>query len=142
MGGDGTDLFIAVEDAFQIHFTDEEARDAYTVGALYDLVVAKLDGPCSKRCLTSWAFYRTRRGIVETLGIDRRQIRPATPLEDLLPRDGRRENWRRMIPRWSGPLSAIQAGARDNSRRNSNKRRGLCKNQTATEKSTRSKGGP
>jgi acyl carrier protein len=96
MGGDGTDLFIAVEDAFQIHFTDEEARDAYTVGALYDLVVAKLDGPCSKRCLTSWAFYRTRRGIVETLGIDRRQIRPATPLEDLLPRDGRRENWRRI----------------------------------------------
>jgi hypothetical protein len=71
MGLDGVELLLAVEDAFQIHIEDHEAGGVYTVGDLYNLVVTKLQGQDSKRCLTSAAFYRTRRGIMDTLGVDR-----------------------------------------------------------------------
>ena len=59
-------------------------------------MVSKLQGQQSKRCLTSAAFYRTRRALVETLGLDRRQVKPATPLEVILPEDTRREKWLRI----------------------------------------------
>jgi hypothetical protein len=94
MGLDIVELILAVEDAFQIHIADEEASTASTVGDLYNLVVAKVQVQDSKRCLTSAAFYRTRRSIVDTLAIDRCKIKPSTPLEVILPRDGRRETWR------------------------------------------------
>ena len=96
MGLDGVELILAVEDAFQIHIADEEAGNVFTVGDLHNLVVSKLQGQDSKRCLTSAAFYRTRRGIIDMLGIDRREVRPATPLEVILPRNSRREKWRRI----------------------------------------------
>lgn len=94
MGLDYVELIMAIEDGFQIHIEDDEANNVSTVGDLRNLVVAKLEGPESQRCLTSAAFYRTRRGIAESLGIDRRQIRPSTSLETLLPRSDRPEKWR------------------------------------------------
>ena len=93
MGLDYVELLLAVEDSFQIHIADEEADTLSTVGDLYKLVIAKLQGQDSKRCPTSAAFYRTRRGIVETLAIDRRKIKPSTPLETILPLSGRRKAW-------------------------------------------------
>jgi len=96
MGLDIVELFMAVEDAFQIHIENEEAEKAGTVGALHELVIAKLQGQDSKRCLTSAAFYRTRRGIVGALGIDRREIRPSTPLDTILPTNSRRAKWLRI----------------------------------------------
>lgn len=96
MGLDYVELILAVEDAFQIHIHDEEAGNVSTVGDLYNLVVSKLDGRDSKRCLTSVAFYRTRRAIAEALHLERREIRPTTPLEKILPRSDRQVRWRRI----------------------------------------------
>ena len=96
MGEDGADLIRTVEDAFQIHIADEAAGNVSTVGELCNLVLDKLQGQHSKRCLTSSAFYRTRRGIVDVAGIDRREIRPSTALAIIFPRNGRREKWRRI----------------------------------------------
>lgn len=96
MGLDGVELILAVEDAFYIAIADEEASNISTVGDLSNLVVAKLQGQATKSCLTSTAFYRTRRGIMDALGMERRQIRPSTPLQSILPRNGRRGNWRHL----------------------------------------------
>lgn len=94
MGLDGVELIMAIEDGFQIHIKDEEASQVSTVGDLYDLVTSKLTGgSTSKRCFTSAAFYRTRRGIVDVLGIQRREIRPSTELELIFPEVTRRETW-------------------------------------------------
>jgi hypothetical protein len=96
MGLDGVELVLAVEDAFAIHMEDEEARKVVTVGDFYNLVLAKLQGEDTNRCLTSAAFYRTRRGFVDGLGMNRRGIGPSTTLEAILPRGNRRANWRRV----------------------------------------------
>ena len=96
MGLDAVELILAVEDAFQIHIPDEEASTVSTVGDLHALVISKLRGQDSKRCLTSAAFYRVRRGMIETLGLTRRQIRPSTPLDAVLPLSGRRQTWYRI----------------------------------------------
>lgn len=95
MGLDGVELILAIEDGFQIHITDGEASAVTTVGNLHDLVVSRLEGQGSKRCLTSAAFYRTRRGIIEALGLPREDVRPSTALENILPENVRREQWRR-----------------------------------------------
>jgi len=96
MGLDIVELFLAVEEGFQIHIEDEEASRACTVGDLHELVMSKLRGVASNRCFTSAAFYQTRRGIVELLGISRREIRPSTKLAALFQEDTRRNRWCRM----------------------------------------------
>jgi acyl carrier protein len=96
MGLDVVELILAVEDGFQIHIEDEEAGRISTVGDLHDLVTSKLTGRASKRCFTSAAFYRTRRGIVDVLGVKRREIRPSTSLEAIFPEDSRRTRWHTM----------------------------------------------
>ena len=96
MGLDAIELILRVEDTFQIHIENGEAERARTVGDLYNLVISKLQGRDSERCLTSVAFYRTRRAIVDALGIDRRVIKPATPLDVILPANSRRVKWRRI----------------------------------------------
>ncbi|MGJ5813348.1 hypothetical protein [Paludibaculum fermentans] len=99
MGLDYIELVLALEDAFQISIADEEASGVVTVGDLHALVLAKLKGPDTKRCLTSAAFYRVRRGLVEVLGVDRRSIRPATLLRPMMPLGRRRTLWRRIQDR-------------------------------------------
>lgn len=96
MGLDGVELILAVEDAFQIHIADEEAGNVVTVGDLHALVIASLQRQDTKRCLTSTAFYRTRSGIVDALGVERRNIRPSTELAAILPEGDRRKKWRRI----------------------------------------------
>jgi hypothetical protein len=96
VGLDIVELFLAVEEGFQIHIEDEEASRACTVGDLHELVMSKLRGGASNRCFTSAAFYRTRRGIVELLGIGRREVRPTTNLATLFHQGTRRHTWGRM----------------------------------------------
>src|SRR4051812_28705927 len=96
MGLDFVELVMAVEAKFQISLPDEEFSTMCTVGDLHALVTARLEAGEAKRCLTSAAFYRTRRGIVDALGIDRREVMPTTPLALVLPVNGRRKTWRRI----------------------------------------------
>jgi transposase InsO family protein len=41
-------------------------------------------------------FGRFRAGLLDSLGVDRRAVRPDTPLEELIPAHERREVWRRL----------------------------------------------
>lgn len=96
LGLDIVELFIAVEDAFQIHIEDHEAQEVATAGDLSLLVISKLKAPDSSRCLTSVAFYRTRRALMTVLGVARREVAPSTRLDALLPADNRAARWRRV----------------------------------------------
>ncbi len=63
MGLDIVELVLATEDAFGIHISDEAFSGVTTAGDLCDLVSGLVDGKQSRRCLTSMAFYRIRRGL-------------------------------------------------------------------------------
>jgi hypothetical protein len=123
MGLDQVELVIAIEDAFGIEFPDEEAAEIRTVGDLYDSIVSKLDNEAARRYLTSIAFYRTRRGLVDGLKVRRRLIRPSIPVAPLFPQASRREDWSRvqiasglrfpnlLLPQWVHRCSLIVAVA-------------------------------
>jgi acyl carrier protein len=91
MGLDAVELVLRVEDEFAISILDDEASTVRTVGDLYRLVLCKLDA--SPSCLSSKAFYRTRRAIIETLQLPRRSIRPSTILDELIPERSRIKLW-------------------------------------------------
>ena len=76
MGLDAVEIVMRTEDEFSISISDDEAGAAATVGDLYRVVLAKLD--VTPGCLTSKAFYTTRRALVGSLGVPRRSIRPST----------------------------------------------------------------
>lgn len=116
MGLDLVETILAVEDKFRIHISDEEASEAVTVGMLHELILGKVGLRDTQHCLTSAAFYRVRRACTEVLGVDRRQIRPDTCLETLLPIAGRRETWARIqaaiqleAPELRHPLGRVMA---------------------------------
>jgi acyl carrier protein len=97
MGLDSVELVLRTEDEFSITISDEEAAAAVKVGDLYRIVLAKLD--VAPGCLTSTAFYLTRRALVDALGIPRRSIRPATRLSPLLPDETRKNQWEQIRDR-------------------------------------------
>jgi acyl carrier protein len=96
MGLDYVELVLEVEKRFQIAIADEEAGDVRTAGDLYQLILGKLPAHDSSICLTSVAFYRTRRAMVEVLNVERKQVKPSTVLESLLPRQRRRRQWQEL----------------------------------------------
>ena len=91
MGLDSVEMILRTEEEFSITISDEEAAASVTVGDLFRVVLAKLN--VSPGCLSSKAFYVTRRALVEVLGMPRRSIRPSTKLSPLLPDESRRMQW-------------------------------------------------
>jgi acyl carrier protein len=91
MGLDAVELILRIEEEFSITISDEEAAASVTVGDLFRVVLGKLD--VNPGCLSSKAFYVTRRALVDVLGVPRRSIRPSTKLSLLLPDDSRRRQW-------------------------------------------------
>jgi acyl carrier protein len=121
MGLDTVELVLRVEETFGLDLPDDELESVATVGDLYKLLLSKLDG--SYACLSSRAFYRVRRSMVEVLGVSRRSIRPSTELQPLL---GNRESvgrWKRIEelaalrfprlehPRWFDKASLLASSA-------------------------------
>jgi acyl carrier protein len=94
MGLDGVELVMRIEEEFSIVLSDEEAASARTVGDLYELILSKIK--TTPDCLSSKAFYRARKALVESLGAPRRSIRPATDLESLFPEPTRKKLWSRL----------------------------------------------
>jgi hypothetical protein len=93
MGLDTVEIVMRIEEEFSIDLPDAELGSVITVGDLYNIVLSKLDTTTTAECLSSKAFYRTRRALVDCLGVSRRSIRPATSLETLFPKQSRHRRW-------------------------------------------------
>jgi acyl carrier protein len=98
MGLDTVELVMEVEEAFGITIPDAEAEKILTIGDLYRYVLAKLDGPAltTPGCPSAAVFYRLRRQLMGRFRVERRRIRPASPLDDLVPATDRRQQWQRL----------------------------------------------
>jgi len=100
MGLEIVEMIMAIEDEFDIELQEDEVQPIETVWQMHELVCRKLgvtprrtDGTPSRACPSSRAFYHLRSAMVETLGVERRSIAPATPLSSI---PDLRTNWRRV----------------------------------------------
>ncbi len=96
MGLDLVELAMAVEERFNITITDAEAEHATTPARLIDVVLSKVGSGAPASCRTGHAFYAVRRMFASDFGCKRKDVRPDTALEQIVPRAGRRRLWRQM----------------------------------------------
>jgi len=88
LGLEIVEMIMAIEDEFDIRFVEAELQQVETVRDLHLLVCRELGIEACRRpqahgCPSSRAFYRLRSAMVETLGVPRRSIAPATRLTDI-----------------------------------------------------------
>jgi len=103
MGLDTVELVIEIEETFGISIDDSEGQQIQTVGELYDLVIEKRGKARTEArakqgrvCLTAATFYRIRRALIDSLGLERSGIHPGTCVHKLIPFRDRREAWSRL----------------------------------------------
>lgn len=111
MGLDVVELVMRVEETFEITIEDEEAEQTATIGQFYALVLRKLGFDHPERCLSSVAFYQTRRALMDVCGTPRRAVAPATALESCLPLADRRSHWQQLGQRLDMTLPELQRPA-------------------------------
>ena len=126
MGLDGVELVLAIEDAFGVAISDEEATAMATPGEMVDFLVGRVSGSAVKGCLEQRAFYRIRRAGMQVLGRSRSAFSPKTPWAELIhaPRIDRQwqtigrvagiDPWPRVRPllSWGPPTKSVGDTAR------------------------------
>jgi acyl carrier protein len=112
LGLDFVEIILQIEESFAISLPDEEVQAVSTVGDLQRLVSAKLTGTDASACLSSLAFCRVRRGICEVWGLDRRAVRPETPIASFAGRGGLTRDWERLAEATQLVLPALTIFAR------------------------------
>jgi hypothetical protein len=90
-------IIVRAEDAFAISVADDEAAAMATAGDLLQIVLTKIES--DSEGISSRCFYLVRKGIEETLGLERRSIHEATWLEPLMPRETRKAQWKQIAKR-------------------------------------------
>jgi acyl carrier protein len=96
MGVDVVALVMEIEEKFGVVIPDRDAERITTLGDLHQYLLRQRDLGGDSVCLSSALFYRARRALCEQFGYPRRSVAPCTPLDDLVPRQGRRGHWRRL----------------------------------------------
>ena len=96
MGLDLVEFIMEVEPVFGIAIPDEDASRLDSVGQLYDYILAHLPHRETQACLSAATFYRFRRALIAEFGVDRRDVRLAVAVDDLIPKSRRRSEWLRL----------------------------------------------
>jgi acyl carrier protein len=85
-----------VEEEFNISIPDDDIIYFRTLGNVHDYLLEKCVGLRRTDCPTRAAFYRLRRAMIAAVGVERRTIRPGTPLRTLLGNRRLHRTWRRL----------------------------------------------
>jgi acyl carrier protein len=93
MGLDSVELVMAFEEAFGIEIPDPIAAELTTPRQVIDYVAARVGVAPRPACLSQRGFHVVRRALTDRFRHPRRQLRPATPLEQVIPTKGRRAVW-------------------------------------------------
>jgi len=108
MGLDSVELIMNIEETFDLTIPDQEAEKFQTVGDIYRYVLERIQVDDSPGCLSSKAFYRLRRVLIESFEAPRSSIRPTTRLDVLIPRKDRDSAWQRLEARLKLNLPGLQ----------------------------------
>ena len=88
---DISDVLVKVEKSFGFKFGETELMGIKTFGELCDIITSKFQGDNSNDCTTQQVFYKVRNAIAAIQLIDKNSISPDTELQDIFPRDERRQ---------------------------------------------------
>lgn len=99
MGLDALDMTMRIEREFEISIKDDEWRGIRTVRDVHVLILGKLGvevGSPAWPCASFESFDRVRRTLIHDFGVNAEQLELHSRVEDLLPRDDRPVQWRRL----------------------------------------------
>ena len=85
------DVVLKLEKSFGLKFETNAFCSIKTFGDLCDIIISKVQGDNSDCCTTQQAFYKVRNAIAVTQLLDKNLISPETILQDIFPRDERRQ---------------------------------------------------
>ena len=97
MGLDTVELVIRLEETFGMAIPDEVAVELTTPRKVTDYIFSQVNAVNQSSCLSQQAFYHLRKKFVSVLGVARREFRPGTQLETLIPLELRREKWLKLM---------------------------------------------
>lgn len=83
MGLDGVEMVMEFEDVFGVAIPDDVAESLRTIQDTVDWIAPRVLARPLRACSTSSTFYRFRRTLVGSLGVDRAAVRPNARLHDL-----------------------------------------------------------
>ncbi len=117
MGLEGVELVIAMEEAFDITISDQEAENISTPEEAIALITNKVQICNDDSCLNQLAFHCIRKVLVDEYGVNRRNINTESNLSKLVIMDKHSELWNRLkkatnIQKWpdlSRPLWVVYA---------------------------------
>lgn len=96
MSLDTVDFVMDIEERFGIRIIDEEAAQMYTVAELYAFLLRQLRRRKPGTCPSASVFYRLRRALVNTCGVDRERVRLGSSVSEILGDTTPWRAWRNM----------------------------------------------
>ena len=104
---DISDVLVKVETSFGFKFGDAELKDVKTFGELCDIITNKVQGDNVNDCTTQQGFYKLCNAIAEIQLIDKELMTPDTNLNQLFPRNNRRQKIEELQSKLGMPLDIL-----------------------------------
>ncbi len=118
MGLEIAELLMDVEDAFGITIADDDLPGG-TVGEWEDYIAEQLRKNENRRCYSGFCFLRLRRAILQTADLERRRLRPSTPIREIVSEKEEKRfflrahaelgDLRKALPKYDGSLHVSSA---------------------------------
>ncbi|TAF76563.1 MAG: hypothetical protein EAZ53_03450 [Bacteroidetes bacterium] len=86
------DTLLKLEKSFGTKFADNSFKEAKTFGDICNIVESQINQTIKDDCTTQQTFYKVRKAISLTQDFSVNNINPKTKLEDIFPRENRRQN--------------------------------------------------
>jgi hypothetical protein len=101
-------VLVKIEASFCLKFDSNAFRNARTFGDVYSIINTELKGKSEDDCTSQQAFYKIRDAILAGAVTEKGQITPATRLDALFPRKGRRQAISELRKESGLPLRILQ----------------------------------
>lgn len=102
------DVIMHIERSFGLRFRKDAFLEVKTFGDVCDVIYSAVQAGHEEGCTSQQAFYKLRSAIAGLLQTDERQIVPATGMEELFPRKGRRKKMRQLQAAVSSRLDILE----------------------------------
>jgi hypothetical protein len=101
------DVVLKLERSFGLQFEKDAFYNVKTFGDLCDIIANKVQGDNSDDCTTQQAFHKVRHAIAAAQLIDKNSIKPDTKLQDIFPRDKRRQKIKELQIELGTPIDIL-----------------------------------